>query len=131
MGMLYTLSCKTCNKNTDLGLGCGYYSMTFKYVKSIYVCSKCGFYETADIDVSELSLEERTKMYEDLSKDDEYAKEIIKGITDLDKNKKCPECNDSMKAYWDLKLQEQSVFPRITCKDCKSELKVIFGGLWD
>ncbi len=131
MGMIYTLSCENCNKDTDLFLGCGYNSMTYKFTKSIYVCLKCGYYETADIDVSGLSLEERTKMYENLSKEDEYAKEIIKDITELDKNKKCPECNNSMKAYGDLKLEKESVSPKLTCKDCKSELKVKFGGLWD
>lgn len=131
MGMIYKLSCETCNKDTDLFLGCGYFSMTYKFAKSIYVCSKCGFYETADIDISKLSFEERTKMYERLYKEDEFAKDIIKGITDLDKNKKCPECNNPMKAYGDLKLENQSVYPKITCKDCKSELKVRSGGHWD
>ena len=131
MGTLRVFICNSCKKEYDIAFGAGLDSITLKFVRSIYACEKCGNWEVVLLDVSKISQKERTELYEKALKDAPSLKYIIDSIADFKLEKECPNCKNIMKALPDIKIDGTSIFPKLICKECKSELSYKYSGLWD
>lgn len=131
MGALRVCVCNSCKKEYDIAFGTGLDSITLKFVQGIYACEECESWEISLFDVSRLSQKERTEIYDDVLKENPELKYIIDKIIDFKPEKECPNCKKTMKAFFDLKIEGTSIFPKLICKECRTELSYKYSGLWD
>lgn len=131
MGILRGCICSKCKKKYEFAFGCGYFSIPFQFVSTIYACEKCGYWENAYLESGKLSKSERRNLNKKYLKEYPIAKCFVKKIKVIDSEKKCPFCNTIMKAKQDLIIKDNTIFPKLICKECKSELNYAWTELWD
>ena len=133
MGCGNTFVCKKCKEEYRILLGEGMLSFFCDFKKILYACPECGNWETANVDCKEYTIAEfRKESKERLKKNTEdYYKEIIDNVEQVDHKKKCTNCGGIMKIYEDIEINDKSYAPNLVCRNCKSKLFYKSTYCWD
>ena len=118
MGMGVNLICNQCHEEEPLLLGCGFSSFMNGLQNVVFVCKRCGYWETAEVAID--------KNYDRLDSpiEEDLAKKENKFM--------CPTCKIRMKKYNRYyKENDEPLIPKMTCKKCGGLLKGSGHICWD
>ena len=118
MGLGVNLVCNQCHKKDSLLLGCGFNSFMNGFKNVVFVCKRCGYWETAEVPL------DKNDDKLDIPSEEEMTTGKTKFI--------CPTCNIRMKKYEKYYNQKnESVIPKMKCAECGGLLEGHGNICWD
>ena len=118
MGMGVNLICNQCHEEEPLLLGCGFSSFMNGLKNVVFVCKRCGYWETTEVPFDKKDIERGAPGNDDIAENESKVM--------------CPTCKIRMKKYDRYyKQNDEPLIPKMVCKKCGGLLEGHGNICWD